>query len=453
MKGTSSCCQAGQVHPLGRRPCLVDRHVQPPRGGTYQCSRVTGHQQRRRAPRGQRARRRGAVGAGSNRRAHVSGASSTQGAGPRHRRGGALRFPVHRRSPGMAPGRAGNARGHHRAPRRRPLMGEGGRQAVGSRRLVLQRPGATGGRRDQRPRQIPAYALTVLEYVSLAFRFRLDRRLRSAVGPKRTGRIVRICVIRECPPRTVAYTPPLATGHFSPRFRCPPPSPPRQPRAGGGYRYCRGCGRLVSTDTLPLARCRSVSGSSAGSSVASMRAGNACSHHRAPPRKTAPGPPGARPGRRGHTTRLRRCAQGPDLGDSHTVTNRSRAPGQVPHKTSHSGGAGQVDRRPRAAGKRATGRRPPCRRTTHATSSQQPAPRSATRRAGRRAAQPTGDCRWGSGFSSPLWAPAWRQPSWSVPGCMMSSYEYRSGAARRVASEQRRCMSRGRARRAAARVA
>ena len=32
------------------------------------------------------------------------------------------RFPVHRRAPGMAPGRAGNAR-------RRPLMGEGGRQA------------------------------------------------------------------------------------------------------------------------------------------------------------------------------------------------------------------------------------------------------------------------------------------------------------------------------------
>ena len=100
MKGTSSCCQAGPLHPLGRRPCLVDRHVQPPRGGTYQCSRVTGHQQRRRAPRGQRAGRRGAVGAGSNRRAHVSGASSTQGAGPRHRRGGALRVPVHRRTPG-----------------------------------------------------------------------------------------------------------------------------------------------------------------------------------------------------------------------------------------------------------------------------------------------------------------------------------------------------------------
>ena len=52
-------CQAGPVHPLGRRPRLVDRHVQPPRGGTHQCSRVTGHQQRRRAPRGQRAGRRG----------------------------------------------------------------------------------------------------------------------------------------------------------------------------------------------------------------------------------------------------------------------------------------------------------------------------------------------------------------------------------------------------------
>ena len=100
MKGTSSCCQAGPLHPLGRRSCLVDRHVQPPRGGTHQCSRVSGHQQRRRTPRGQRAGRRGAVGAGSNRRAHVSSASSTQGAGPRHRRGGVLRVPVHRRAPG-----------------------------------------------------------------------------------------------------------------------------------------------------------------------------------------------------------------------------------------------------------------------------------------------------------------------------------------------------------------
>ena len=43
--------------------------------------------------------------------------------------GGALRVPVHRRAPGMAPGRAGNPRSHHRAPRRRPLMGEGGRPA------------------------------------------------------------------------------------------------------------------------------------------------------------------------------------------------------------------------------------------------------------------------------------------------------------------------------------
>ena len=208
-------------------------------------------------------------------------AAPTPRATSRHRRPG---------TPGQAPGRSSPC---GTATRCSPACRQ-------SRACALQRPGATGGRRDQRPRQIPAYALTVLEYVSLAFRFRLDRRLRSAVGPKRTGRIVRICVIRECPPRTVAYTPPRATGHFSPRFRCPPPSPPRQPRAGGGYRYCRGCGRFVSTDTLPLARCRSVSGSSAGSSVASMRAGNACSHHRAPPRKTAPGPPGARPGRRGH---------------------------------------------------------------------------------------------------------------------------------------------------------
>ena len=88
MKGTSSCCQAGPLHPLGRRPCLVDRHVQPPRGGTYQCSRVSGHQQRRRAPRGQRARRRRAVGAGSHGGAHVSSAPGAQAAGPRHRPAG-----------------------------------------------------------------------------------------------------------------------------------------------------------------------------------------------------------------------------------------------------------------------------------------------------------------------------------------------------------------------------
>ena len=81
-------CQAGPLHPLGRRPCLVDRHVQPPRGGTYQCSRVSGHQQRRRAPRGQRARRRRAVGAGSHGGAHVSSAPGAQAAGPRHRPAG-----------------------------------------------------------------------------------------------------------------------------------------------------------------------------------------------------------------------------------------------------------------------------------------------------------------------------------------------------------------------------
>ena len=50
-----------------------------------------------------------AVGAGSHRRAHVSSAAGAQAAGPRHRRGGALRVPVHRRAPGMAPGRAGLA--------------------------------------------------------------------------------------------------------------------------------------------------------------------------------------------------------------------------------------------------------------------------------------------------------------------------------------------------------
>ena len=75
MKGTSSCCQAGPLHPQRRRPCLVDRHVQPPRGGTYQRSRVSGHQLCGRAPRRQRAGRRRTVGAGSNRRAHVSSAS------------------------------------------------------------------------------------------------------------------------------------------------------------------------------------------------------------------------------------------------------------------------------------------------------------------------------------------------------------------------------------------
>ena len=144
-----------------RRPRLVDRHVQPPRGGTHQCSRVTGHQQRGRAPRGQRARRRGAVGAGSNRRAHVSSAAGAQAAGPRHRRGGALRVPVHRRAPGMAPGRAGNARGHHRAPRRRPLMGEGGRQAQRHRaphphRRPVDTPGRPPGPPGARTRR-PSY--------------------------------------------------------------------------------------------------------------------------------------------------------------------------------------------------------------------------------------------------------------------------------------------------------
>ena len=56
-------------------------------------------------------------------------APGAQAAGPRHRRGSSLRVPVHRRPPGMAPGRAGDARSDHRRPRRRPLMGEGCRQA------------------------------------------------------------------------------------------------------------------------------------------------------------------------------------------------------------------------------------------------------------------------------------------------------------------------------------
>ena len=304
-------------------------------------------------------------------------AAPTPRATSRHRRPG---------TPGQAPGRSSPC---GTATRCSPACRQ-------SRACALQRPGATGGRRDQRPRQIPAYALTVLEYVSLAFRFRLDRRLRSAVGPKRTGRIVRICVIRECPPRTVAYTPPLATGHFSPRFRCPPPSPPRQPRAGGGYRYCRGWHAAVAfQDRAQDRRSRRCEQETLAAIIARRRV------------KRRQGRPVHVQGA-GATTTAPPMRPGTGLGDSHTVTNRSRAPGQVPHKTSHSGGAGQVDRRPRAAGKRATGRRPPCRRTTHATSSQQPAPSSATRRAGRRAAQPTGDCRWGSGFSSPLWALAWR---------------------------------------------
>ena len=29
------------LHPLGRRPCFVDRHVQPARGGTHQCELCT----------------------------------------------------------------------------------------------------------------------------------------------------------------------------------------------------------------------------------------------------------------------------------------------------------------------------------------------------------------------------------------------------------------------------
>ena len=40
----------------------------------------------------------------------------------------------------------------------------------------------------------------------------------------------------------------------------------------------------------------------------------------------------------------RRCAQGPVLGDSPTVTNGNRAPGQVLNKTQHFGADRQVDK-------------------------------------------------------------------------------------------------------------
>ena len=75
MKGTSSCCQARQVHPLGCRPCAAHRHLHASRRSVHQRRRVSGHQLCGRAPRRQRAGRRRTVGAGSNRRAHVSGAS------------------------------------------------------------------------------------------------------------------------------------------------------------------------------------------------------------------------------------------------------------------------------------------------------------------------------------------------------------------------------------------
>ena len=52
-------------------------------------------------------------------------------------------FQVHRRPPSMAPGRAGNACSDHRAPRRRPLMGEGGRPAQRHRGTALV-PAAAG---------------------------------------------------------------------------------------------------------------------------------------------------------------------------------------------------------------------------------------------------------------------------------------------------------------------
>ena len=88
-------------------------------------------------------------------RAHVSGASSTQGAGPGHRGRCAVRLPVHRRPP--------RVRGHHRAPPRRPLVGEGCRQAERHRAPHPHRrpvdapgrpPGAPGARTRARRRRL-----------------------------------------------------------------------------------------------------------------------------------------------------------------------------------------------------------------------------------------------------------------------------------------------------------
>ena len=103
------------------------------------------------------------------------GADGGHPAGAVRLAGGRLRLRLPHRAPRHAIG-GQEHRVRRLAVARLVAPQRGALRLVGSRGLVLQRPGATGGRRDQRPRQIPAYALTVLEYVSLAFRFRLDRR-------------------------------------------------------------------------------------------------------------------------------------------------------------------------------------------------------------------------------------------------------------------------------------
>ena len=79
---------------------------------------------------GQRAGRRGAVGAGSNRRAHQRRVAGTQSAGPRHRRGGALRVPVHRRDAGHGT-RASRRRSQRSSPAAAPAS-HGRRWPTGS---------------------------------------------------------------------------------------------------------------------------------------------------------------------------------------------------------------------------------------------------------------------------------------------------------------------------------
>ena len=132
----------------------------------------------------------------------------------------ALRFPVHRRAPGMAPGRAGNARGHHRAPPRRPLMGEGGRQAQRHRaphsyRRPLDTAGRPPGPPGARSRARAGSVITTLR--------------------PRTGRLTHDSgVTAEPPPGVPARWPPrrYARSCFRPNqahSRCPPQHPPRPP--------------------------------------------------------------------------------------------------------------------------------------------------------------------------------------------------------------------------------